>query len=85
MKLAHAFIVKDQMTKQALYDIFSDNEGIMEAIDGAFNYGMENWWQQLRAMFDEREVESLAALITPDSPDLSEMIPQLARAGVGRR
>ena len=72
MKLMQAFETKDQMIKQALYDVFSDDEKTMERIDQAFRDGNQNWIRHLRNIFGARDSDRLFSLFGRDIANVAE-------------
>ena len=72
MNLIQAFVTKDQMIKQALYDTFSDDEATIERIDQAFESGNRNWARHLRNIFGLGEVEAFFSLFRKDITNVVE-------------
>jgi hypothetical protein len=66
MKWNQAFETKDQMIKQALYDIFRDDEETMSRIDQAFQDGKQNWIRHMRNIFGTEDSEKLVAALGRD-------------------
>lgn len=63
MVLAQAFVTRDQMNKQALYDKLGADEKTMETIKQAFHEGERQWEQHLVDVFGEREAQRLKAMM----------------------
>lgn len=71
MKLQQAFAAKEQMTKQALFDEFSDDEETMQKINAAFELGRANWSRHLQAIFGAAQTKHFFSLLGQDTDNLS--------------
>ena len=63
MVLAQAFISRDQMNKQALYDRLGADPQTMNTIKEAFKVGERQWEEQLKLLFGEHEANRLKAML----------------------
>lgn len=73
MNLRQALATKDQMTKQALYDIFREDENVIERIDQAFKNAVESWFGHMLSIFGVEETSSFVKLLSSES-DISSLI-----------
>ncbi len=63
MKLNQAFVTRDQMNKQALYDELSDDPEMMQRIDIAFRNGEQAWKKHLVATFGPEDAEKVFSML----------------------
>lgn len=66
MVLAQAFVTRDQMNKQALYDKLGADEKTMQTIREAFSDGEKQWEEHLIAVFGEHDAKKLRALLSKE-------------------
>lgn len=67
MNMLQALATKDQMTKQALYDVFANDDDAIRLIDLALAKGESSWMRHLTAMFGLKEVNEFMSSLKKDA------------------
>ena len=63
MRLSQAFVARDQMNKQALFDRFGADQKTVDLIKAAFLDGEKRWEEELDVLYGAREATRLKEML----------------------